>query len=221
MVTRFALDDHPSGTITCEARLEFTEDEYALCRKQAGKVASKWKAAQREDIEADLYLWLCENYRHVERYRTEDGGKQKLAKALYRHALGKAMREQEAHNGRRLQDEWSPYTKEQIKAALPFLWDRSEWPVEQASVDPRHEGVLSRGEPRVHDALAVLCDVGAAVNSLPKKYQRLLFLRYRMSLTTREIAEHDQLSTGEVSRRLWDAVEKVHARLSEYAYRSH
>lgn len=199
--------------------ITLTDDEYALCRKQARKVSSKWKAADWQDIEADLLLWMCENYGHVQRYRTEAGGRQKLGKALYRHGLKRAMREQEAHNGARLQDEWSPYTKDQVKAALPYVWDREEWPTEQAVVDPRHGGVV-RVNGSVGDALMVLFDVSSAVEKLSDNDVSLLRARYRDGYTTREIAEHLGVDTGAVSRRLWDAVDKVHAKLAESAYRT-
>lgn len=204
------------------ASMEFTDDEYALCKRQSYAVSRKWKAADAADIEADLLLWMCVNYGHVERYRTEPGGRQKLGKALYRHGLQRAMKEQEAHNGRRLQDEWSPYTKEQVKAALPYIWDREDWPTEQAVIDPRHGGTVGvRGNSRVGDAVSVLLDVSAAVEKLSAPDQQLLRLRYRDGFSTREIAEQLGTATGAVSRRLWDAVDRVHARLSESAYRTH
>lgn len=204
------------------ASMEFTDDEYALCKRQAYAVARKWKAADAADIEADLLLWLCANYRHVQRYRTEPGGRQKLGKALHRFGLQRAMKEQEARNGVRLQDEWSPYTKDQVKAALPYIWDREDWPTEQAVIDPRHGGVVGHNaDSRVGDALSVLIDVSAAVDRLSVSDQRLLRLRYRDGYSTREIAEQLGTATGAVSRRMWDAVDRTHARLSESAYRAH
>lgn len=201
--------------------IDFTPDEYTLVRKQARRVASKWKAASAEDIEAELLLWLCENYRHVVRYRTEEGGRQKLGKSLYRYGLNKAMREQEQHNGKRLQDDWSPYTKEQVKAVLPYVWDREEWPMQQATVDPRHGGVVHTGDTRGGEALSMLIDVAAAVARLSEKDKAYLRGKFRDGYSTRELGEMHGLSPESMSRRLWDAVDKTHARLAESAYRSH
>lgn len=198
---------------------DLTPDEYALCRKQARRVASKWGAANMEDIEAELWLWVCENHRHVQRYRTEDGGRQKLAKSLYRHALNHAMREQEHRNGRRLQDEWAQYTKDQIKAALPYVWDREDWPSETAVVDPRHGGVVNMGDPRSSDALSMLIDIAAAVQRLGERDEAYLRGKYRDGYTTRELGAMHGMTPDAMSRRLWDAVDRVHARLAEQAYR--
>ena len=78
-----------------------------------------------------------------------------------------------------------------------------------------------RGNSRVGDAVSVLLDVSAAVEKLSAPDQQLLRLRYRDGFSTREIAEELGAATGAVSRRLWDAVDRVHARLSESAYRTH
>ena len=201
--------------------IEILPEEYVLCRKQARRVASKWRAADPQDIEADLLLWLCENYRHVVRYRTEAGGPQKLGKALYRYALGKAKEAQEAHNGRRLQDEWAPYTKEQIKAALPYVWDYQDYPIGQATVDPRHGGTVASPDPRAEDALCILIDVSRALGTLKDRDQWILRARFRDGLATREIAQELGMSPSVVSRRVWDAVDRIHLRLGESVYRAH
>lgn len=201
--------------------IEILPEEYLLCRKQARRVASKWRAADPQDIEADLLLWLCENYRHVVRYRTEAGGPQKLGKALYRYALGKAKQAQEAHNGRRLQDEWAPYTKEQIKACLPYVWDYEDYPIGQAVVDPRHGGTVAGPDPRAEDALCMLIDVRGAVESLRDRDQRILRAKFRDARPTKEIAQELGLAPSVVSRRVWDAVDRIHLRLGESVYRSH
>lgn len=200
--------------------IELTDWEMRLCRTQAGKVASKWKAADKEDLEGELLLWACENYHHVVRYRTEQHGRSKLAKAMYRWATGKAMKAQEARNGRRLRDEWSPYSKEQVKAALPYVWDREGWPTGQAVEDPRHGGMVSPGSDKVQDALCVLIDVSTAVSQVPQRDQDYLRARYRDGLPTREAAELFGVAPSDMSRRIWDAVDRVHARLSASAYRA-
>ena len=40
------------------ASMEFTDDEYALCKRQSYAVSRKWKAADAADIEADMLLWM-------------------------------------------------------------------------------------------------------------------------------------------------------------------
>ena len=131
------------------------------------------------------------------------------------------MKEQEHANGKRLQDAWSPYTKEQIKAALPYIWDRNDWPVPTATMNPHFDKVVMVSEPRTQDALCVLIDVAAAVEKLGDKDRAVLRMKFYEGLTTREAAEQLGVSTGVLSRRVWDAVDRVHAKLSESAYRAH
>lgn len=60
--------------------MDFTKEEYQFAHSVAYKCASN--KTQREEIKSFLYLWMVENYKTIQRYRTEEGGADKLFTAL-------------------------------------------------------------------------------------------------------------------------------------------
>lgn len=75
--------------------MDINQEEIDTARKVAKRQGSYWHNVDAEEIEADLFLWLCENNETVQRYRFEEGGAGKLYMALRHRAydfMGKELR---------------------------------------------------------------------------------------------------------------------------------
>lgn len=70
----------PTSTTT---RMHIRPEELAEVKRTASWITrNHYNSQYKEELISELYVWLCEHYSVVERYRTEDGGKQKLMAAL-------------------------------------------------------------------------------------------------------------------------------------------
>lgn len=169
--------------------MELEDKELLSARRVAKSVSNKWSSVTTDEVEAHLYLWLCENYRYVERYRHEGKhGQNKLRLALARAATKHAIKEQEEQTGYGITT-GAVYTADQIKKALPYIW---EHPDMATTVITNEEGMAY--EPVQYDsaaetARAVLSDVSGAYYSLTKPDQRILAQRYLQGLTYQQIAD--------------------------------
>lgn len=189
-----------------DTSIDLTEKEITLASKIAYQVARKWRNVSREDLEADLFLWLCNQYKDVVRYRTEEYGYQKLGKALYRWATKQAMRDESHRRGKKMghePDDDGTYDSELVRRILPFIWDWEDRPTMNETDDPM-----------IEDARVMIADVAGQVLSLPKRDLLMLRLRYRDGLRVKEVATEIGLSESVTEKALGQAIKRLVARLN-------
>lgn len=196
--------------------ITISETEMKAAKRASWAVARKWKTVDQEEVYSELLLWLVEKYPHVVRYRDEEFGAAKLAKALYRRGTELAVKETEAVEGHRLQDANARYSKRQIEAVLPYIWDTEAWPQSEPRVDPRNGRVISDlNTERIGEATAMLIDVSGCVSRLSEPDQEFLRLRFRDDLAVKDLAERYQVEPDTITRRKWQLVDKLHIMLGE------
>lgn len=167
--------------------MNFTDEEYALVRKIAKWTSSKWSAVEYDDLLGELYLWLCQNFRWVERYRHEDYGNQKLTIALNREAQKFCVRSQEASNGAPL-DFGNIYSAMEVARILPSIFQQI--PSQSVSVNPQSGAPLSKPDHEAFmDAVAEVFDVREAFKQLPQEIRAALTMRFHDELSYRAIGE--------------------------------
>lgn len=190
----------------------FTDNEYTLVRKIAGKVSRKWSAINYEDIVGDLYLWLCVNYKWVSRYRDDQYGEAKLFVALWREAIKKATREQAISNGAPLDHE-DTYDTDTIERLLPLIFDTP--PSHSVPENPRNGEPIGEIDSTAYDtALAALLDVRNAFDGLPDEFRLVLALRYRDDLTFSAIGKELGISDRGASQKARRAIVMIQQFLS-------
>lgn len=179
----------------------------------ARKASFKWSAVEREDLASHLYLWLAEHQGALETYRKQPGGEGALYVALTREARNYCIKEQTHRNGALLDDD--NYSVDQIKTALPFVFDQSNRPLTQVAVHP------SYGTPieEVHDAslvTAVLADVARCFSMLDRDQKAVLAMRYRDDLSAREIAQVLKVNRMTAYNRLNRALKALQNKLNGF-----
>ena len=199
--------------------MEITDKELALAKKVAYNTSRKWSDIETEELEAELYLWLCENYKYVERYRTEDHGQAKLRTALSRYATQHCVKEQERINGQKMKDKWAIISKEQLKTALPYVWE--QLPTMSAQVHPATGAPIHKDTTeQLDEAVAVLIDIRQHITRLSDRQQLLLQLRYYYGYTPQEIADKLNITKHQAWKRGSEALDKLYILLSETNYRN-
>ena len=91
--------------------------EINIARNLAKRLSSKWSLVEFEDLEGVLILWLYENEKTVQRYRSEPDGVFKLITSMRRKANAFCTAEQQERSGTQL-DSHSRYSIQQIERSL-------------------------------------------------------------------------------------------------------
>lgn len=178
--------------------MDLTTTEFRLAQSVAGKISRRWKAVDVDDVTSTLYLWLVENYRTVERWRTEEGGEGKLYVSLRREAAKYCASESEARINRPI-DEAPAYPVEILERALPFLFE--DVPVTEARVNPT-TGAEIFVPHESGRAQAILADIRGAFYGLPNEVREVLTWRFRDGLTYEEIGELSAMTKDGAKKRI-------------------
>lgn len=172
--------------------IHLTEQELSIAQKVARKVGSKWRTLDQADLEQHLCLWMCENIRHVERWR-EETGDGKLWVSLRREAGKYCSRETTQIVGQELHAN-NYYTTDRVARALPYLWEYHDW-----NTDNNTGG----------EAFAIMTDISNAYHGLPKQEQELLALRYRDGYTYDVIGAHTNITAEAARKRVGRSVQRL------------
>lgn len=195
-----------------------TDEEINIAKILARKFASRWKAADWEDVNGHLLLWMCQHQNNMERWRKEEGGMGKLHVTLSREASKFCSNEQTHQNGGVLSYNLE-YSPTQVEAALPFMWDFTHSNM-QRSV-PMHPtfgtpivDTLPLSSQSFDDALAVLADISSGYYGLTKGDQTILELRFREDFTFRKIGKTMNITEDAARKRVDRAVQRLAGKLT-------
>lgn len=193
--------------------MKIEQSEMRLAEGIAKRASFKWSAVEREDLASHLYLWLAEHQGALENYRRQPGGEGALYVALSREARNYCVKEQQHRNGALLDDD--NYSQEEIKTALPLIFDQSNRPLSSVAVHPHYGNAIED----IQDAslvTAVLADVSRCFSMLDKEQKAVLAMRYRDDLSAREIAEVLKVKRMTVYNRLNRAIKALQNKLNGF-----
>jgi DNA-directed RNA polymerase specialized sigma24 family protein len=159
--------------------------EMRLAEKVAWRIGSKWSAVEIDDLQQHLYLWMCENERHLKRWRETAGNDGALYVSLRREAAKFCAKEQSHGVGRPIQDD-NFYNPDMVERALPFIFE--DIPQTTVSVNPVTGEPVGNPE-KFDEALNILVDIKQAYWGLNPEIQQVLAWRFRDGLTFEEIGE--------------------------------
>ena len=182
------------------AGVELLDREVEKAIKVGKYVAKSWPVDQ-SDVVADLYQWLCENERHLIRWRGEGvHGSNKLGVALARRARKFCRHEWErTQHGQGVYRE-PTYTREEVEAGLEVVLAHPDW------------GAIA--EQGNLDAIACVADVDAAYHGLRFDDKDLLFRRYGLGQKYTEMAIDLELTPDAVRGRVNKVVDRLRERIS-------
>lgn len=144
-------------------------EEIQAADKVGRYVGRSWPNVDTDDLVAELYLWLCRNGRHLERWREEGvHGANKLRVSLARHARKYARREHDIVTGG-VVEEGAAYEEAELEVLLTFVFTDDEW--------------ATAGS----DLLASLADVSSALHGMAAADVQLLRDRYGRDRTLNDI----------------------------------
>jgi RNA polymerase sigma factor (sigma-70 family) len=178
------------------SKIFFTEAEYKTTEKVAKFFGNTWKNVDYEDILGELYLWLTENYKYVERWR-EETGDGKLFVSLRRHAAkfcAKTAGEKYADPG--LTNNLK-YTFSQVENTLPHIFEENIY-----------EQLMTMESQKLFD---IIFDVYQTFHGMKNDDKRILALRYHYGKTSKEIGEMLNLKDNTVDKRIERALKKLHS----------
>lgn len=184
-----------------------TERELLAAKRAADKAARKWNDVDPEEVLATLHLWLVENHKYVERYRTEQGGSAKLATALWRAAHKACAKEYRAVHH---QADVTYYTLAELKRILPLLWERDTW-TQTLAADL--DGTAATVTTESDTALTILLDVDGAFEALPSEQRNLLAWRYHDALTYAAIGRRTDQTEDAARMAVKRALDRLHRSL--------
>lgn len=181
--------------------------EMNVAERVGKRVASRWAAADADDVISHLYLWILENTGAVTRWRTEEGGEGKLYVSLRREAAKFCAHEQAVAIGRPIRQD-NFYSVEMLSKALPYAFEDS--PQTVAVENPVTGGVESRWSPEnSNNAVTILADIRGALYGLNHEIRETLELRFRDGLTFEEIGELATISKVGAKKRVDRALERL------------
>lgn len=186
-------------------------NELALAERIAKRMAPKWSAVEREDLQSVLTLWLLERPHVLERYRKEPGGEGKLYVALYRAAQKYCVAEQEVSNGSPLGEDG--YRLEEIANALPFIFDQSNMAVTETRINP-NTGAPIGSTFESNTLLDLMVDLRSAFARLTKEQQDILAMRFRDGLSLAEVAEVYDITKMAAANRIARAIKSMQNKLN-------
>lgn len=184
-----------------------TNAEMRIAERVGRRAASRWTAADPDDVISQLYLWVVENQAPVQRWREEPGGEAKLFVTLRREAAKFCAREQQVQVGRPIRQD-NFYTTEMLARALPFVFEDS--PQTVVAENPVTGQTFASGGPETFgNAVAILADIRGALYGLNREIREVLELRFRDGLTLEEIGELAGMSKVGAKKRVDRAIERL------------
>lgn len=160
-----------------------------------------------EDVQQELLAWMWENLGKVEAWREEDRGGL-LQTVLYRRGLAYVDRERLQRTGSKPGD-LQYYTPAMVREGLEQVFDRDSWlPVSDPTND-RGQSRPSEGNNR----LAMLCDISAAVSSLPDEDQKRLRIVFEHMVPYEVLAQHWETTEDGARKRIDRLISKLVDRL--------
>lgn len=179
--------------------------ELQLAETVASFVGSRWKLVEVDDVTSHLYLWLCQNERHVAAWRAEGQGEGKLFVAMRREANKYAANETAARVGRPLTS--TPmYPRDVVERALPFIFE--DIPQTSVTVNP----VTGQPDYLPHEfdvAIAVLFDIKGAFYGLPPRVREILEWKFRDGLTNAEIGALRNITKDGARKQIARALDRL------------
>ncbi|CAB4153137.1 RNA polymerase sigma-70 region 4 [uncultured Caudovirales phage] len=189
-----------------------TPQEMKVAERVGRRAASRWKAAEQDDVISHLYLWIAENSKTIERWRSEEAGDKKLFVTLRREAAKFCAHEQQVQVGRPIRQE-NFYSIDLLIRALPYVFE--DVPVSTAVENPvTGQTYVSGTSADFGNAAAIMADIKGAFYGLNKEIREVLELRFRDGLTYEEIGELDSISKVGAKKRVDRAVERLRDGLS-------
>jgi len=192
-----------------------TEAEMRLVASIARDFNYKWPSASKDDLEAEMYLHMFENYKYIEQYRTLGGekGRNTLAKALSRRAMEYARGEVAYQRCTPEEEATSRWPKKAIVEALKHCYsDEYEVSVTLSHTDwemyreaRRDPSMIFRGYKDNEEIQLLIYGVKQAVKMLSREQQDLLYLRHGLGLNLDEIASHKEKNVDTVKRAIYRA----------------
>jgi RNA polymerase sigma factor (sigma-70 family) len=183
------------------------QEEMRVAERVGRRAASRWTAADPDDVTSHLYLWICENPGPVARWRSEEGGEAKLFVALRREAAKFCAREQQVQVGRPIRAE-NFYTTALLARALPFAFE--DTPETLVVENPVTGQTYSSGAPEdFGNAAAIMADIRGALYGLNREIREVLELRFRDGLTLEEIGELAGMSKVGAKKRVDRALDRL------------
>lgn len=177
------------------SKIFFTEAEYKTTQNVAKYFSNTWKNVDYDDILGELYLWLTDNYKYVERWR-EETGDGKLFVSLRRHAAkycaktaGEKYADPQLNNNLK-------YSIEQVEKTLPYILEENIY-----------EQLINMEKQKLFD---IIFDVHQAFHGMKNDDKRILALRYFYGKTSKEIGEMLNLKDNTVDKRVERALKKLH-----------
>lgn len=178
------------------SKIFFTDAEYKTTQKVAKYFSDRWKNVEYDDVLGELYLWLTENYKYVERWR-EETGDGKLFVSLRRHAAKYCAKSSgEKYADPKLTNNLK-YTIEQVEKTLPHIFEENIY-----------EQLMNMESEKLFE---IMFDVFQAFHDMKNDDKRILALRYYYGKTSKEIGEMLDLKDNTVDKRLERALKKLHS----------
>lgn len=198
--------------------MKITDEELKIAKRVAKKMAARWERIDWEDLNSHLVLWLCENQRHLERWRNEEGGMGKLSVSLTREASDYVNKEQSELNGGKLYYDIK-YKPEQIKAIIPFIWEYSTMSLQRGVPEHPQFGTPIFDTSPINgnifdDALAILADVSSAYYDLSVSDKKIISMRFKEDMSYKDIADFLQIKVDAARKRVDRAVEHISEKLT-------
>lgn len=181
------------------------DSEFRLAAKVAWRIGSKWSAVEIDDLQQHLYLWMCENVRNLERWRTQPGDNGALYVSLRREAARFCAREQAAAVGRPIGAD-NFYKPDLVERALPFIFE--DIPQTSVAENPL-TGQASNVPTEFDNALIILTDIKQTYYGLNPEIQQTLAWRFRDGLTYEEIGELRGISKDGGAKAVQRAVQRL------------
>jgi len=197
--------------------IQLTDRELQLAKQIAYKQSNRWSAADREDLTAQLYLWLVEKHTTVERYRNEEGGEGKLYVSLNRAAAKYAAKEQTHHNGASVntqQKEKYAYTFNVLDNALEYFWNYKNIILQSTPEHPQY-GTATVEVNSQNDIQTLMLDIEMAFNKLNASEQILLEYRFKENKSFNEIGSILTVSDNAARMRINRLITKLQRLIGE------
>lgn len=191
--------------------------------------AFAWKySLEAVDLEQELTLRIFKHRKIFKSY-VEEGGlhaSRKYRRALRNHALDYCKKQVARINGyQSYADYVTVYDKKTVVNALPYVFDHIESvavldefdPTLQTRKSDRQGGLTTRLWDQVDEVRILVTGLRRAFDTIPDRYQKLLFLRYGEDLNYKEIAAILDTTEGAARKATGMALERLRENLGEYA----